>query len=92
MFAQPRIVRGNESSEHKYPWMAHLLISQGGGDFQCGGTLLTNEWILTAGHCVAGAERIRVLLGAHNVERKFEVSQEVGKKKLKSQIGIQYSD
>ena len=69
-----RITGGSESPPHKYPWMASLFMKQGANTYFCGGTLLTNEWILTAGHCVDGFDGIDVFLGAHNVRETFEVS------------------
>lgn len=73
-FAEPhsRITGGSESPPHKYPWMASLFMHQGADTFFCGGTLLTNEWILTAGHCVDGFDGIDVFLGAHNVREQYE--------------------
>ena len=71
--AHSRITGGSESPPHKYPWMASLFMHQGADTFFCGGTLLTNEWILTAGHCVDGFDGIDVFLGAHNVREETEV-------------------
>jgi len=68
-----RITGGNESPPHKYPWMASIFMHQGADTFFCGGTLLTNEWILTAAHCVDKIDAIDIFLGAHNVR---EVSEE----------------
>lgn len=45
-----RIVNGFESSRHKYPWMAALFSPS--GFFMCGGSIISDKTILTAGHCM----------------------------------------
>ncbi|XP_040829681.1 serine protease 41-like [Ochotona curzoniae] len=49
------IVGGVESVRGRWPWMASLLRD---GVPVCGGTLLNNRWVLTAGHCVAKARDV----------------------------------
>ena len=50
---QERIVGGTEAKQNEFPWQAWLLISLGNGRFySCGGSLISNQWILTAAHCV----------------------------------------
>ncbi|MDH5553138.1 MAG: serine protease, partial [Nitrosomonas sp.] len=63
----PKILNGAETNISKWPWMA-ALITPGVGAFNgqfCGGTLISNRWILTAAHCVTGetTATIQVLLG-----------------------------
>lgn len=70
--AGSRITGGSESPPHKYPWMASVFMHKGADTYFCGGTLLNNEWILTAGHCVDGFDGIDVFLGAHNVREESE--------------------
>ena len=43
-----RIVNGKDAQEGAYPWMVALLKA---GDAWCGGSILNENWILTAGHC-----------------------------------------
>ena len=36
-----------------WPWQAYLKWR---GGFTCGGTLITDQWVLSAGHCFYGGE------------------------------------
>ena len=45
-----RIVGGVNALEGEFPWMASLWYP-GYGHF-CGATLITEEWVVTAAHCL----------------------------------------
>ncbi|XP_058979635.1 trypsin-1-like [Musca domestica] len=76
---QKRIVGGQETEVHQYPWMAQLLY---GGRFYCAGSLINDQFLVTASHCVYGfrKERISVRLLEHDrnashfqkIDRKVE--------------------
>ncbi|XP_063599848.1 chymotrypsin BI [Penaeus indicus] len=69
--ATPRIVGGVEATPHSWPHQAALFIDD---MYFCGGSLISNEWVLTAAHCMDGAGFVEVVLGAHNI-RENEASQ-----------------
>jgi len=67
--AGERIVGGTEATPHSFPWMAALFINDA---WFCGGTLISDEYILTAAHCTTDATTARILLGAHDVKAAEE--------------------
>ncbi|XP_049785283.1 chymotrypsin-1-like [Schistocerca cancellata] len=46
---ESRIVNGTEVMGGQYPFMISLRVN---GSHNCGGTVLNEEWVLTAAHCV----------------------------------------
>ncbi|XP_060533414.1 brachyurin-like [Cylas formicarius] len=59
-----RIINGQIATPNSIPYIVALIIN--GGSF-CGGSLISNTWVLSAAHCTVSANRIQVILGAHNV-------------------------
>ncbi|XP_064087574.1 proclotting enzyme-like [Macrobrachium nipponense] len=63
-----RIVGGNEAEALEWPWQAGIYYHSGSRSPFCGGSLLSDEWVITASHCVDGKEasQIYVILGDHD--------------------------
>jgi len=66
--ANGRIVGGQETEQHEYPWQVGL-VSRNGRTPWCGGTLISSTHVLTAAHCTVDEKPkwIKVLLGEHNI-------------------------
>ncbi|CAK9800417.1 Phenoloxidase-activating factor 2 (Fragment) [Anthophora quadrimaculata] len=61
--AQPYPVDTGKTYFAEFPWMVGLLTVQADGKFlfQCGGSMITNNAILTAAHCVSNRENGRLI-------------------------------
>ena len=44
-----RVVNGQDASPHSWPWQVSLRVR---GGHICGGSLIRDDWIVTAAHCV----------------------------------------
>lgn len=77
---EPRIVNGHSSEAGRFTYFAHLEIyvdDHHENDFICGGSLISERFILTAAHCVYYALRILVILGAHDLRKRRESGRKV---------------
>ncbi|XP_069688317.1 transmembrane protease serine 9-like [Periplaneta americana] len=79
--ASSRITNGQTASRGQFPWQAALHVDN---SWFCGGSLISNEWVLTAAHCIGSTYRIT--LGANNVN-----SPESGSVSVSSSSSIRHS-
>uniref|UniRef100_T1KZ00 Peptidase S1 domain-containing protein n=2 Tax=Tetranychus urticae TaxID=32264 RepID=T1KZ00_TETUR len=87
--AQSRIFMGKEATPNKYPWIAHIRFKLNQHDsryVKCGGSLIDNQHVMTAAHCIFdefGILRKRklteVYLGAHSISKDLENKHSVSK-------------
>ena len=63
-----RIVGGAPTLPNQYPWQVGLVFGSQNSPF-CGGTLISDTYVMTAAHCTNGqsASQLKVLVGEHNL-------------------------
>ncbi|XP_066250041.1 trypsin-1-like [Euwallacea similis] len=67
-----RIVGGRPTGINHYPWIARMVYD---GHFHCGASLVSENFVLTAAHCVRKLKRskIRIILGDHDQSTTSDV-------------------
>ncbi|KAM4717151.1 serine protease 27-like [Anableps anableps] len=63
--ADTRIVGGQDAAAGAWPWQARLRTNTNG---LCGGSLINNQWVLSAAHCFGRASSVSVSLGLQNAQ------------------------
>jgi len=60
-----RVVGGKEAKPNTWPWQVGLVHRN---KFDCGGTLIAPQWVMTAGHCVVDRKLydMKAILGEHD--------------------------
>ncbi|KAI4824576.1 hypothetical protein KUCAC02_013079 [Chaenocephalus aceratus] len=63
-----RVVGGEDVRPNSWPWQISLQYNrQGEWRHTCGGTLISDQWVLTAAHCISSGREYRVAMGKHNL-------------------------
>ncbi|CAB3993158.1 MAM and LDL-receptor class A domain-containing 1-like isoform X2, partial [Paramuricea clavata] len=62
-----KVVSGQTARPNSWPWQVSLR-NVGSSNHFCGGSLISDQWVVTAAHCVLGrsASSLNVRLGEHN--------------------------
>ncbi|KAJ3634315.1 hypothetical protein MTP99_011200 [Tenebrio molitor] len=63
-----RIVGGDEALVGEFPFAAAIYVRKDDGTYFCGGTLISNQWVLTSGHCVENAVSFTIQLGSNTLQ------------------------
>merc|ERR1711878_163610 len=63
--SKDRIVGGFEAQENQWPWQVALFIDNA---WFCGGSIISENYVMTAAHCADGASYFDIMAGAHRVE------------------------
>ncbi|XP_055842605.1 serine protease grass-like [Episyrphus balteatus] len=64
-----KISNGVEAGLSEFPWMALLVYTDGvSRTLDCGGSLITDRYVLTASHCIRSPKKklVSAILGEHN--------------------------
>jgi secreted trypsin-like serine protease len=64
-----RVIGGNNAFSGQFPFVAAIQITTSDGRYFCGGTLISDDWILTAGQCVDGAILFTIQLGSTSLSK-----------------------
>lgn len=65
----PHIVGGSEANPHQFPWQVGIFMDD---SYFCGGSIISDEYILTAGHCADGFSKFDIVIGAHAIRDPSE--------------------
>lgn len=69
---QPRIIDGEKAKSGQFPYYAYLSVQsldprKGSA---CGASLLNDEWLVTAAHCLQNARSVDVHLGEYHLKKR----------------------
>ncbi|KAL4839470.1 hypothetical protein H8958_002214, partial [Nasalis larvatus] len=78
-----RVVGGTEAGKNSWPSQISLQYLSGGSWYHtCGGTLIRQNWVMTAAHCVDSPMTFRVVAGDHDLSQNDGTEQYVSVQKI----------
>ena len=66
---EAKIVGGQEAAEGQFPFQVAMFLNGATGSFFCGGSIIHQNWILTASHCLDNILNAEVYVGVHNISK-----------------------
>lgn len=68
-------LEGNTTARNQFPHQVGLVLNRTNQFGFCGGSLISNQWILTTSHCLFGATDGTAILGGHRLRDATEGGQ-----------------
>ncbi|KAF7707315.1 coagulation factor IXa isoform X1 [Silurus meridionalis] len=77
-----RIIGGDSASPGDIPWQVALVLRSTQQVF-CGGSILSEQWVITAAHCIEESKQkaFFIRVGEHNIKKKEGTEQDLEVKK-----------
>ena len=86
--AAPRIVGGNEAPNGKYPYQVAIRFATT-DEYCCGGSIIHEQWVLTAAHCLPMRENeIYIVAGSNSLSGNSSFKKSYSIKKLFAHKGF----
>ncbi|XP_044265431.1 chymotrypsin-like [Tribolium madens] len=79
----PKIIGGQEAIPHSIPYQTFLEVYAESEGWYCGGSLISPNYVLTAGHCGVDATEAHVTLGAHKPLQAEDTQVKIVSKEVK---------
>lgn len=61
-----KIVNGQMAQANSWPWIVRMSFRFAAGSGLCGGSIIDDEWVLTAAHCCDNARSVQMTISDHN--------------------------
>ncbi|XP_045763665.1 CLIP domain-containing serine protease B8-like [Maniola jurtina] len=68
-----KIIGGYETDIKDVPYQARLTMITDNGAYGCGGSIISQRYVLTAAHCLSGAKTVYVRVGSNYAGREGEL-------------------
>ncbi|KAG1951319.1 chymotrypsin-like elastase family member 2A preproprotein [Pimephales promelas] len=78
-----RVVNGEEARPNSWPWQISLQYESGSSWYHtCGGSIIAENWVMTAAHCISSGRNYRVYIGKHDLSVNEEGSMAISAQKI----------
>ncbi|XP_016388978.1 chymotrypsin-like elastase family member 2A [Sinocyclocheilus rhinocerous] len=78
-----RVVNGEEARPHSWPWQISLQYQSGSSWYHtCGGSIIAENWVMTAAHCISSGRNYMVHIGKHDLSVSEDGSKTISAQKI----------